>query len=110
VSSFIGRGPRVSEEQKKRIPVGQYFTEKWPVLHYGSVPRVDLKTWDFKVGRGRGAVRVRLGRVQDHAAQVDAGLLQFRSAGFSRKRGRGLEGSNSSVKFQHTYRPNLRDN
>ena len=47
--SFIGRGPRVSEEQKKRIPPGQYFTEKWPVLHYGSVPRVDLATWDFKV-------------------------------------------------------------
>jgi len=49
VSSFLGRGPRVSEEQKKRIPPGQYFTEKWPVLHYGSVPRVDLATWDFKV-------------------------------------------------------------
>src|SRR5215211_7371409 len=49
MSSFLARGPRVSEEQKKRIPPGQYFTEKWPVLHYGSVPRVDLKTWDFKV-------------------------------------------------------------
>ena len=49
MSGFLGRGPRVSEEQKKRIPPGQYFTEKWPVLHYGSVPRVDLKTWDFKV-------------------------------------------------------------
>ena len=49
MSSLLGRGPRVSEEQKKRIPPGQYFTEKWPVLHYGSVPRVDLKTWDFKV-------------------------------------------------------------
>ena len=49
MSSFLGRGPRVSDEQKKRIPPGQYFTEKWPVLHYGSVPRVDLKTWDFKV-------------------------------------------------------------
>ena len=49
MSSVLGRGPRVSEEQKKRIPPGQYFTEKWPVLHYGSVPRVDLKTWDFKV-------------------------------------------------------------
>ena len=33
----------------ERIPPGQYFTEKWPVLHYGSVPRVDLETWDFKV-------------------------------------------------------------
>ena len=28
-----------------RLPPGQYLTEKWPVLHYGSVPRVDLDTW-----------------------------------------------------------------
>ena len=32
-----------------RIPPGQYKTEKFPVLHYGSVPRVDLATWDFKI-------------------------------------------------------------
>jgi DMSO/TMAO reductase YedYZ molybdopterin-dependent catalytic subunit len=32
-----------------RLPPGQYHTEKWPVLHYGSVPKVDLKTWDFKL-------------------------------------------------------------
>ncbi len=32
-----------------RVPPGQYITEKFPVLHYGSVPRVDLATWDFKV-------------------------------------------------------------
>jgi DMSO/TMAO reductase YedYZ molybdopterin-dependent catalytic subunit len=32
-----------------RIPPGQYRTEKFPVLHYGSVPRTDLTTWDFKV-------------------------------------------------------------
>ncbi len=32
-----------------RIPPGQYRTEKFPVLHYGSVPRTDLATWDFKV-------------------------------------------------------------
>ena len=32
-----------------RIPPGQYRTEKFPVLHYGSVPRTDLRTWDFKV-------------------------------------------------------------
>ena len=37
--------PAVAE----RIPPGQYRTEKFPVLHYGSVPRVDLATWDFKV-------------------------------------------------------------
>ena len=32
-----------------RIPPGQYRTEKFPVLHYGSVPKTDLATWDFKV-------------------------------------------------------------
>ena len=32
-----------------RIPPGQYKTEKFPVLHYGSVPTTDVATWDFKV-------------------------------------------------------------
>ena len=29
-----------------RVPPGQYVTEKFPVLHYGSVPKIDLVTWD----------------------------------------------------------------
>ncbi|HSS72145.1 MAG TPA: sulfite oxidase-like oxidoreductase [Gaiellaceae bacterium] len=32
-----------------RLPPGQYLTEKWPVLHAGSVPKVDLATWDLTV-------------------------------------------------------------
>jgi DMSO/TMAO reductase YedYZ molybdopterin-dependent catalytic subunit len=32
-----------------RLPPGQYLTEKWPVLHAGSVPAVDLATWDLRV-------------------------------------------------------------
>jgi DMSO/TMAO reductase YedYZ molybdopterin-dependent catalytic subunit len=32
-----------------RLPPGQYLTEKWPVLHAGSVPDVDLARWDFAV-------------------------------------------------------------
>ena len=32
-----------------RLPPGQYLTEKWPVLHAGTVPRTDLATWNFKV-------------------------------------------------------------
>ena len=32
-----------------RLPPGQYLTEKWPVLHAGSVPDVDLATWTFRV-------------------------------------------------------------
>jgi DMSO/TMAO reductase YedYZ molybdopterin-dependent catalytic subunit len=33
-----------------RIPPGQYYTDKWPVLHAGGVPRVDLGTWTLRVG------------------------------------------------------------
>jgi DMSO/TMAO reductase YedYZ molybdopterin-dependent catalytic subunit len=33
-----------------RLPPGQYLTEKWPVLHAGSVARYDdLSTWTFRV-------------------------------------------------------------
>jgi len=35
--------------QEPRLPPGQVRTEKWPVLHYGSVPQVDLNTWEFRV-------------------------------------------------------------
>jgi DMSO/TMAO reductase YedYZ molybdopterin-dependent catalytic subunit len=38
---------------RPRLPPGQIVTQKWPVLHYGSVPRVDLTRWRFEV---RGAV------------------------------------------------------
>lgn len=33
----------------ERIPPGQYRTEKFPVLHTGSVPNTDLANWDFRV-------------------------------------------------------------
>ncbi|HWH24959.1 MAG TPA: sulfite oxidase-like oxidoreductase [Candidatus Limnocylindria bacterium] len=39
----------MSVEQQPRVPPGQYVTEKWPVLHYGTVPKVDLARWDFRV-------------------------------------------------------------
>ena len=32
-----------------RLPPGQYLTEKWPVLHAGSIPETDLARWDFRV-------------------------------------------------------------
>ncbi|NOT33625.1 MAG: sulfite oxidase-like oxidoreductase [Candidatus Eisenbacteria bacterium] len=35
--------------QEPRLPPGQVRTDKWPVLHYGQVPEVDLAQWDFKV-------------------------------------------------------------
>jgi DMSO/TMAO reductase YedYZ molybdopterin-dependent catalytic subunit len=32
-----------------RLPPGQYLTEKWLVLHAGTVPKVDLATWDLTI-------------------------------------------------------------
>ena len=36
-------------KQQGRLPPGQSLTLKWPVLHYGSVPRFDPDRWDFRV-------------------------------------------------------------
>jgi DMSO/TMAO reductase YedYZ molybdopterin-dependent catalytic subunit len=33
----------------RRLPPGQIITKKWPVLHYGTVPSVDLARWRFSV-------------------------------------------------------------
>jgi DMSO/TMAO reductase YedYZ molybdopterin-dependent catalytic subunit len=32
-----------------RLPPGQILTRKWPVLHYGLVPRVDRSAWELRV-------------------------------------------------------------
>ena len=32
-----------------RVPPGQALTEKFPVLHYGSVPRYDLAKWNLRI-------------------------------------------------------------
>jgi len=32
-----------------RLPPGQSLTQKFPVLHYGPVPRFNPATWDFRV-------------------------------------------------------------
>ncbi|MCL5961010.1 MAG: sulfite oxidase-like oxidoreductase [Chloroflexi bacterium] len=37
------------EAAKDRIPPGQIVTSKFPVLHYGSVPRFDQASWDFRI-------------------------------------------------------------
>ena len=34
---------------RAKLPPGQYRTAKWPVLHYGGIPRIDLATWEFTV-------------------------------------------------------------
>jgi DMSO/TMAO reductase YedYZ molybdopterin-dependent catalytic subunit len=40
----------VRTRDKERLPPGQIITQKWPVLHYGTVPRVDTANWKFEVG------------------------------------------------------------
>ena len=49
---FRAKAERKVEElgyDPARLPPGQYLTEKWPVLHAGGVPKIDLATWDFRV-------------------------------------------------------------
>ncbi len=53
LSGIFGGDERKRQQEEKRaegrLPPGQSLTLKWPVLHYGSVPRFDPATWDFKV-------------------------------------------------------------
>lgn len=49
---FRGADRREKEAEMKkagRLPAGQSLTLKWPVLHYGSVPRFDPARWDFRI-------------------------------------------------------------
>lgn len=49
---FEGNERKERERQMKqegRLPPGQSLTLKWPVLHYGSVPRFDPQAWDFRM-------------------------------------------------------------
>jgi DMSO/TMAO reductase YedYZ molybdopterin-dependent catalytic subunit len=50
---FRSRAERKVEElgyDPARLPPGQYITEKWPVLHAGSVPHYpDLSSWTLRV-------------------------------------------------------------
>jgi DMSO/TMAO reductase YedYZ molybdopterin-dependent catalytic subunit len=36
-------------KEEGRLPPGQSLTQKFPVLHYGSVPNYNLATWTFRV-------------------------------------------------------------
>jgi DMSO/TMAO reductase YedYZ molybdopterin-dependent catalytic subunit len=49
---FEGNERKQREQEMKqagRLPPGQSLTLKWPVLHYGSVPRFNAETWAFRV-------------------------------------------------------------
>lgn len=56
-----------------RLPPGQYLTEKWPVLHYGGVPKVDLATWDLSIS---GAVESPLRLTYDEFKRLPRRTLQ----------------------------------
>jgi DMSO/TMAO reductase YedYZ molybdopterin-dependent catalytic subunit len=43
------RKVRAAGYDPERLPPGQYMTTKWPVLHAGRVPEVELATWSFRV-------------------------------------------------------------
>ncbi len=50
---FDGIFRRKEEEDQfrsqRRLPPGQSVTKKFPVLHYGPIPRFDPATWDFQI-------------------------------------------------------------
>jgi DMSO/TMAO reductase YedYZ molybdopterin-dependent catalytic subunit len=48
---FLKRGSDLAAAgvDPARVPPGQYVTERFPVLHAGSVPRIDPASWDFTV-------------------------------------------------------------
>ena len=48
--NLFGRREQEQEIKKMgRLPPGQALTNKFPVLHYGSVPNYDLTKWDFQI-------------------------------------------------------------
>jgi DMSO/TMAO reductase YedYZ molybdopterin-dependent catalytic subunit len=48
-SIFTRRDEEEKVRSMNRLPPGQSLTQKFPVLHYGPVPRINLATWDFRV-------------------------------------------------------------
>ncbi len=46
---LFSRKSELPEDVQRRVPPGQYLTEKWPVLHYGPIPSFEPKRWDFRV-------------------------------------------------------------
>ena len=37
------------EQYGDRLPPGQKANDGWPVLHYGSIPKIDLASWRFEI-------------------------------------------------------------
>jgi DMSO/TMAO reductase YedYZ molybdopterin-dependent catalytic subunit len=49
MSGIFSRFKKGDKDEPRRLPPGQSLTEKFPVLHYGTVPQVNLSDWDFRV-------------------------------------------------------------
>lgn len=47
--SLFDRRAGDREKWGDRLPPGQKATNGWPVLHYGSVPKIDLDSWSFQI-------------------------------------------------------------
>ena len=57
-----------------RLPPGQSLTQRFPVLHYGSVPSFNPKTWDFKVS---GEVETPLSLTWDEFQQLPRSTIRM---------------------------------
>lgn len=50
LDSIFGRKNQEEAVKKEnRLPPGQSLTRRFPVLHYGPIPNVDLNTWTLKI-------------------------------------------------------------
>ena len=49
MTKFLDELQEKTGAARDRVPPGQVVTAKWPVLHYGDVPRVYTATWTFEV-------------------------------------------------------------
>ena len=47
--NFFRIKPKIPAELAERVPPGQALTEKWPVLHYGGVPRISKEKWSLRI-------------------------------------------------------------
>src|SRR5688572_23224029 len=47
--NLFGRRNQDRETYGDRLPPGQKATDGWPVLHYGSIPKIDLATWTLEL-------------------------------------------------------------
>ena len=46
----FGRTTKIKQDQEGlEVPPGQFVTDKFPVLTYGSIPKIDMDTWQFKI-------------------------------------------------------------